>query len=107
MQWWAAISLLLATPILAADTPNVQRNPPTVYKSACALAESMASKLGYRSQVPHERALQTCQTLAPTMNPTDHADFMRCCMARLESGPPPDSRRRAPAARPASPSKPS
>ena len=84
---WVAIGMLLASPAVAGDKPEVRRTPPAVHKTACSLAESMASKLGYRGKVKHEIAVQSCQMLAPTMNPTDHAEFMRCCVKRLEAGP--------------------
>lgn len=87
VEVWVAIGMLLAAPSLADDKPQVHPTPPVVHKTACSLAESMASKLGYKGKVKHEVAVQSCQMLAPTMKPKDHAEFMRCCVKRLEAGP--------------------
>ena len=84
---WVAIGMLLASPLAAGEKPQARRTPPTVHKTACSLAESMASKLGYRGKVKHDVAVQNCQMLVPTMNAKDHADFMRCCVRQLEAGP--------------------
>ncbi len=81
---WVAISLLLASTAVASQVEQV--SPPQTHNSACSLAESMAGKLGYKSKLSHDAAERTCQALSPTMDPANHAEFMRCCLQRLESG---------------------
>ncbi len=87
VEVWVALAMLLATPSLAGDKPQAHPTAPVVHKTACSLAEAMASKLGYKEKVKHEIAAQSCKILAPTMEPKDHEEFMRCCIKRLESGP--------------------
>jgi hypothetical protein len=81
-----AIGMLLAAPVLAADAPVVQEGSTTSHSSACTLAEAIAGKLGYKGKVKHETAEQTCRALTPKMSEQDGAEFMRCCLQRLESG---------------------
>jgi hypothetical protein len=77
-----AIGLLFVVGAVAAE-PTPQPTPaPKMHHTACSLAESMASKLASKS-ISAESAQRTCQQLAPTMSEIDHAEFMRCCMARL------------------------
>ena len=83
---WIVIGLLSATAAMAEKTPGPKRTP-QIHNSACALAESMAGKLG-NTKVTPEAAQRSCQALAPTMNATDHAEFMRCCIGRLVTGAP-------------------
>lgn len=74
---------LLALPAWAGDPPKPE-GPPTMHSSACDLAQSMASKLGFKDKLPHENAQKTCAMLVPSMNDKDKADFISCCMKRLE-----------------------
>jgi len=83
-------ALVLALPAWAADPPTIERGGSSTHDSACALAESMASKLGFKSKLAPDQAQQTCSMLAPTMSDSDRAEFVRCCMNRLaDSSPPP------------------
>ena len=84
---WIVIGLLSATAAMAEKTPGPKQTP-QIHNSACALADSMAGKLGSTKVTP-ETAQRSCQALAPTMNATDHAEFMRCCISRLVTGAPP------------------
>jgi hypothetical protein len=87
-KWFTSIGLavLLAVPVWAADAPKVERGPSEQHTSACALAKSMASKLGYKDKVKHDIAERNCTALSPTMDAENHAEFMRCCINALEKG---------------------
>ena len=82
---WLLLGSLCAVRAWAADAPPVAT--PRTHNSACSLAESMASKLG-TAHVEHGAAQHSCEALAPTMSPADHAEFMRCCTKTLETGVP-------------------
>jgi hypothetical protein len=84
---WVMLCVLLGTAARAADAPQVRQTTPQVHSSPCALAEAMAGKLG-TARLTQEGAQRNCQALAPTMNATDHAEFMRCCIQRLVASPP-------------------
>ena len=87
-QMGLVLGLLLAARAGATDAPPAAPQTPQRYNTACALATSMAGKLGANGRVTHEAAQQSCAALAPTMSPSDHAEFMRCCMQTLEAGAP-------------------
>ena len=68
---------------VSAQAPPPQASTPIIHRTACSLGESMGNKLGAK-KVSADAAKQTCQQLAPDMNETDHADFMRCCTGQLQ-----------------------
>jgi hypothetical protein len=90
-QVLAVVALLLSAPAVAEDRPPVQKTPPRVHNSACALADSMASKLSTKTKLTPQAAQQSCHALAPTMSAADHAEFMRCCVRRFTTGAAPDA----------------
>jgi hypothetical protein len=73
---WMVIGLLFAVQAVAAEAPPQPTQSPRIHHTACALAESMAGKLGAK-KMSAEAALRTCKQLMP-------AEFMRCCTARLQ-----------------------
>jgi len=80
---WMVIGFLFVVQAVAAEPPPQPTQSPRIHHTACALAESMASKLGTK-KMSAEAAQRTCKQLAPAMNDTDAAEFMRCCTARLQ-----------------------
>ena len=77
------ITLLFVIQAVAAEPPPQPTQAPKMHRTACSLAESMASKLAAK-KMSAEDAQRTCQQLAPSMNDADHAEFMRCCTARFQ-----------------------
>jgi len=82
---WVGIGLMLASPVLASEITGM--SAPQTHTSACSLAESMATKMNYKTKLSPQAAQRNCQALAPTMDPANHAEFMRCCTKQLEAGP--------------------
>ena len=87
---WMVVGLLLVVSAVAAQPAPQPTQPapqptqsPRVHHTACSLAESMASRLGAKKMTA-EAAQRTCKQLAPSMNDTETAEFMRCCTARLQ-----------------------
>ena len=77
------IGLFFALPVMAAEPAPQATQSPRIHYTACSLAESMISKLGV-TKMSAADAQRTCQQLAPNMNDTDRAEFMRCCTARFK-----------------------
>jgi len=80
---WMVTGLLFVVSAVAAQPAPQPTQSPRIHHTACSLAESMASKLGTK-KMSAEAAQRTCKQLAPAMNDTDSAEFMRCCTARLQ-----------------------
>jgi len=89
------LALLLALPALAADPPTIERGETSTHSSACALAESMAGKLGFKNKLAADQAQHTCTMLAPTMSDSERAEFVRCCVNRLAGSSAPASQPKA------------
>ena len=71
-----------------ATPPQVEVGKQESHASAGTRAESIASKLG-AAKLSHAAAQQHCEMLTPSMmGEGDRKEFQRCCMQRLESGPP-------------------
>lgn len=110
---WMAAVCLITTPVLAeatakhetpkSDAPRVERGESTTHNSACALGQSIGGKLGFKKPLSHETAAKTCSQLAPSMDPPDRAEFLRCCTHKLETGE--DAPATAPKAAPPTPAK--
>jgi hypothetical protein len=77
------IGLLFLVRAALAEPPPQATKSPTIHHTACSLGESMAGKLGAK-KMNAEAAQRTCKQLAPSMNSTDAAEFMRCCTKRLQ-----------------------
>jgi len=82
---WVGIAVLFASPVMASEITDM--SAPQTHTSACSLAESMATKMNYKTKLSHQAAERNCAALAPTMDPANHAEFMRCCTKQLEGGP--------------------
>lgn len=80
---WVLVSVVLGLRAVAAQMPPPQASTPVFHRSACSLGESMASKLGNKNITP-DAAERACKQLAPEMKDKDHAEFMRCCTAKLK-----------------------
>ncbi len=76
------VGLFLVVRMVAAEPPRIPQKTPKIHRTACELAESMASKFPSK-KMTQEQAQHTCEQLVPTMNAEGHAQFMRCCQARL------------------------
>ncbi|HVN87528.1 MAG TPA: hypothetical protein VMW17_22050 [Candidatus Binatia bacterium] len=84
---WFALAVLLAAPAWAEEQTKVEQGTSTTHSSACDLADAMAAKLGIRKDVSRDQAQQTCKMLVPSsMNESDHAEFIRCCLKHLLGG---------------------
>lgn len=79
---WVSIGVVLGIKSVTAQPAPVQTSPPKVHRSACALAESMASKFPSK-RMKADEVQRTCEALAPSMRPEDRVEFMRCCTAKL------------------------
>ncbi len=81
------VALLCGLGAVASAQSQLAGRTPSVHRTACDLGDSMAGKLHFKD-ITAEKAKETCQQLAPDMDDTNRAEYLRCCTTRLQSGNP-------------------